>query len=51
VPPDLWATAPGSALVVRADGPILALSAATSPGSRDAEAFALSMGVPLPLLP
>lgn len=51
VPPDLWATAPGSALVVGADGPILALSAATSPGSRDAEAFALSMGVPLPLPP
>jgi hypothetical protein len=51
VPPDLWATAPGSALVVRADGPILALSAAASPGSRDAEAFALSMGVPLLLLP
>ena len=51
VPPDLWPTAPGSALVVRADGPILALSAATSPGSRDAEAFALSMGVPLPLPP
>jgi hypothetical protein len=51
VPADLWAASPGSALVVRADGPILALSAATSPGSRDAEAFALSMGVPLPLLP
>jgi hypothetical protein len=51
VPPDLWASAPGSALVVRADGPILALSAASSPGSRDAEAFALSMGLTLPLLP
>ncbi|HJQ72957.1 MAG TPA: DUF5719 family protein [Actinomycetota bacterium] len=51
VPPDLWAAAPGSTLVVRAEGPILALSAASSQGSRDAEAFALSMGVPLPLLP
>jgi hypothetical protein len=51
VPPDLWASAPGSALVVRADGPIVALSATSSPGSRDALAFALSMGVPLPLLP
>jgi hypothetical protein len=51
VPPDLWASASGSALVVRADGPIVALSATSSPGSRDAEAFALSVGVPLPLLP
>lgn len=47
VPPDLWASAPGSALVVRADGPIVALSAASSPGARDTEAFAISMGVPL----
>jgi hypothetical protein len=51
VPPDLWASAPASALVVRADGPIVALSASISRGSQDAEAFALSMGVPLPLLP
>jgi hypothetical protein len=49
VPPDLWASAPASALVVRADGPIVALSASISPGSQDAEAFALSVGVPLPL--
>jgi hypothetical protein len=48
VPPDLWASAPGSALVVRADGPVVALAATTSRGSRGAEAFALSMGVPLP---
>ena len=47
VPPDLWASAPGSALVVRADGPILALSATSSPGPQDTEAFALSMGVQL----
>jgi hypothetical protein len=51
VPPDLWASAPDSALVVRADGPIVALSASTFPGSQDAQTFALSMGVPLPLPP
>jgi hypothetical protein len=52
VPPDLWASAPDSALVVRADGPIVALSASTTPGSQDAETFALSMGVvPLPPRP
>ena len=48
VPPDLWASAPGSALVIHADGPIVALAATTSRGSPDADAFALSMGVPLP---
>jgi hypothetical protein len=51
VPPDLWASAPGSAIVVRADGPIITLAATTSGGSPDAQAFALSMGVPLPLRP
>ncbi len=48
VPPDLWASAPGSALVVHADGPLVALAATTSRGSADADAFALSMGVRLP---
>jgi hypothetical protein len=48
VPPDLWASAPGSALLIRADGPLVALAATTSPGSPDSDAFALSMGVPLP---
>ena len=48
VPPDLWASAPGSALVVHADGPLVALAATTSRGSPDADAFALSMGVRLP---
>jgi hypothetical protein len=51
VPPDLWASAPGSALQIRADGPLVALAATTSPGSPGADAFALSMGVPLPHKP
>jgi hypothetical protein len=48
VPPDLWASAPGSALLIHADGPLVALAATTSRGSRDAVPFALSIGVPLP---
>ena len=48
VPPDLWASAPGSAVLIQADGPLLALAATTSPGSRGADAFALSLGIPLP---
>jgi len=48
VPPDLWASAPGSALLIRADGPLVALAATTSPGAPDTDAFALSMGIPLP---
>jgi len=49
VPPELWASAPGAALLVRsAGGPLIALAASTSPGAGGAEAFALSMGVPLP---
>jgi hypothetical protein len=48
VPPDLWIADPGSALLIRADGPIVALAASTSPGAGDADAFALSVGVPLP---
>jgi hypothetical protein len=49
VPSELWASAPGAALLVRsAGGPLIALAASTSPGAGGAEAFALSMGVPLP---
>jgi hypothetical protein len=48
VPQDLWASAPGSALLIRADGPLVALAAATSRGSPGTDAFALSMGVPMP---
>ena len=48
VPADLWAASPGSALVVHADGPLVALAAGTSPGPRGAEAFALSLGIALP---
>lgn len=51
VPPDLWATAPGSAMLIRADGPLVALAATTSRVSSDSDAFALSMGVPLPQQP
>ena len=51
VPSGLWATAPGSALLIRADGPFVALAATTSRGSPDSDAFALSMGVPLPQEP
>jgi hypothetical protein len=50
VPPDLWAPAPGSAMVISADGPIVALAAATS-GSAGADAFALSVGLPVPQRP
>jgi Family of unknown function (DUF5719) len=46
VPSGLWATAPGSALLIRADGPFVAMAATTSRGA-DSDAFALSMGVPL----
>jgi hypothetical protein len=48
VSPALWVADPGSAMLVMADGPVVALAASTSPRSRDADAFALSMGVPLP---
>jgi hypothetical protein len=51
VPPALWAAAPGSAMLISADGPLVALAASTSRGSADADAFALSTGVPLPQEP
>jgi hypothetical protein len=50
VPPGFLASAPGSAVLVRATGPVVALSAATSAsdGRRGGGGFALSMGVPVP---
>jgi hypothetical protein len=49
VPPELWASAPGAAMLIHAEGgPLVALAASTSRGREGAEAFALSMGVPLP---
>ncbi|MGH2681028.1 MAG: DUF5719 family protein [Actinomycetota bacterium] len=47
VPPELWATAPGAALLIRADGPLVALAASTSGGSQEGDALALSTGVPV----
>ena len=47
VPPELWEAAPDAALVVRAEGgPLVALTASTSPQAADA--FALALGAPLP---
>lgn len=54
VPPAFLASAPGSAIVVRATEPIVALSVASAVGDgrRDERgAFALSMGLPLPQTP
>jgi hypothetical protein len=49
VPPEFWASAPGAAMLIRAEGgPFVALAASTSPGRGSADPFALSMGVPLP---
>lgn len=49
VPPDLWASDSGAAMLIRSEGgPLVALAASTS---GNAGAFALSMGVPLPLEP
>jgi hypothetical protein len=46
VPPDLWASDSGAAMLVRSEGgPLVALAASTS---GHAGAFALSMGVPVP---
>jgi Family of unknown function (DUF5719) len=46
VPPDFWASASGAGMLIRSEGgPLVALAASTS-GSADA--FALSIGVPLP---
>ena len=47
VPPELWEAAPDAALLVRAEGgQLVALTASVSPQLEDA--FALSLGVPLP---
>ena len=52
VPPELWASAPDAALLIRTDGDdVVALAASTSGGARGGDAFALSMGVPLPSEP
>jgi Family of unknown function (DUF5719) len=49
VPPELWASAPGAAMLIRTEGgAVVALAASTSRGAGDAQAFALSMGIPLP---
>jgi len=49
VPPELWASGPGAAMLISAEGgSLVALAASTSRGAGDAEAFALSVGVPLP---
>ncbi len=46
VPPELWASAPDAALLIRTEGgPVVALAASTSRGEGDAQVFALSMGV------
>lgn len=51
VPPEFWASAPGAGMLIRTEGgPLVALATSTSPG-RGADAFALSMGVPLPHVP
>jgi hypothetical protein len=47
VPPELWEAAPDAALLVRTEGgQLVALTSSTSPQLDDA--FALSLGVPLP---
>jgi hypothetical protein len=49
VPPEFWSTAPGAAMLIQAEGgSLVALAASTSPGEGSADAFALSMGVPIP---
>jgi hypothetical protein len=48
VPASFLATTPGSAVLVRADGPIAALAASTSIGKEGTDTFALSMGVAVP---
>ena len=48
VPAAFLETAPGSAVLVRAEGPIAALAASTSIGKEATDTFALSMGVAVP---
>jgi hypothetical protein len=48
VPPEFWASAPDAAMLIRTEeGALVALAASTSRGASGADAFALSMGVPL----
>jgi hypothetical protein len=52
VPPDLWLSGPGAAMLVRADGgSLVALAGSTSRARGRDDAFALSMGVPVPAQP
>ncbi|HYY07105.1 MAG TPA: hypothetical protein VFA25_00730, partial [Actinomycetota bacterium] len=51
VPASFLETAPGSGVLVRAEGPIAALAAGTSIGKDATETFALSMGVAVPQEP
>ena len=49
VPPEFWASAPDAAILIRTEeGVLFALAASTSRGASGADAFALSVGVPLP---
>jgi hypothetical protein len=49
VPPALWASAPGAAMLIRSErSPLVALAASISRGTAGADRFALSMGLPLP---
>jgi Family of unknown function (DUF5719) len=48
VPASFLEAAPGSGVLVRADGPIAALAASTSIGKDATDTFALSMGVAVP---
>lgn len=46
VPPELWASEPDAALLIRTEGgAVVAIAASTSRGEGEAQAFALSMGV------
>jgi hypothetical protein len=52
VPPDLWLSGPGAAILVRAEGgSLVALAASTSHARGRVDAFALSMGIPVPAEP
>jgi hypothetical protein len=48
VPAGFWAGAPDAAILVAADGPVLALAASTSLGNSGLSTYALAMGVPVP---
>lgn len=52
VPPDLWASAPGGAMLIRSEGGgLVALATSTSQGAAGADGYALSVGVPVPATP